>query len=90
MVGDSAAHDVVSGNRAGALTALLDSEGTYSRPPGDASLTGERAPTLLVSSLAELQQALEARFTFLPPSSAADGHESGSNDAGIATTAGGG
>jgi len=38
MVGDSAKDDVVCGNRAGAVTVLLDSEGRYSTPEGAAVL----------------------------------------------------
>lgn len=43
MVGDSAKDDVVCGNRAGAVTVLLDSEGRYSSPAGASLLEVSKA-----------------------------------------------
>lgn len=64
MVGDSAKDDVVCGNRAGAVTVLLDTEGRYT----DASqLTGECKPTFAVSSLTEFLGLLRNQFELLPP-----------------------
>lgn len=64
MVGDSAADDIVIGNRAGALTALLH----YPQAKGGGltldQLTEEQKPTHIVSSLEELQKLLENNYTF--------------------------
>eukprot|EP00882_Tetradesmus_deserticola_P002314 GHRQ01002471.1.p1 GENE.GHRQ01002471.1~~GHRQ01002471.1.p1 ORF type:complete len:278 (+),score=83.36 GHRQ01002471.1:246-1079(+) len=62
MVGDSAKDDVVCGNRAGAVTVLLNTEG---RPTDD--LTGECKPTAVVASLTELLVLLREQFELLPP-----------------------
>lgn len=48
MVGDSAKDDVVCGNRAGAVTVLLDSEGRYSTAEGAALLEVTGAECLCV------------------------------------------
>jgi phosphoglycolate phosphatase-like HAD superfamily hydrolase len=65
MVGDSAADDVVIGNRAGTLTALLH----YPQAKGGGltldQLTEEQKPTHIVSSLKELQELLQNNYTFL-------------------------
>jgi HAD superfamily hydrolase (TIGR01549 family) len=55
MVGDSAKDDVVCGNRAGAITVLLDTEQRYK---DDTDLLGECKPTFKVTSLEQLQQLL--------------------------------
>ncbi|GFR40695.1 hypothetical protein Agub_g1286 [Astrephomene gubernaculifera] len=71
MVGDSAKDDVVSGNRAGAITVLLDNTGRGGPPlpegAGEGGLRGEMRPTHVVSSLFELQQLLEECYELLPP-----------------------
>jgi hypothetical protein len=55
--------DIVCGNRAGALTALLDITGASPPPPpGD-----EASPTHVVHSLSELRRLLEERYVLLPP-----------------------
>lgn len=64
MIGDSAKDDVVCGNRAGAVTILLDTEGRYNDP---ASLEGECKPTVVAKSLAEVHELLQNAFEFLPP-----------------------
>jgi phosphoglycolate phosphatase-like HAD superfamily hydrolase len=64
MVGDSAADDVVIGNRAGALTALLHYPDAKGGALAVAEMTGEQKPTHIVSSLAELRVLLENNFTF--------------------------
>lgn len=64
MVGDSAKDDVVCGNRAGAVTILLDTEGRYSGPE---SLQGECRPTVVAKSLSEVHELLQTTFELLPP-----------------------
>jgi len=64
MIGDSALDDVVSGNRAGAMTVLLDTEGRWTDRSG---LVGELEPTVVVTSLSELQAWLQDRCELLPP-----------------------
>jgi len=54
MVGDSAADDVVCGNRAGAWTCLLDGQGRYSVP----ELPEDKMPTHRIHSLLELNALL--------------------------------
>lgn len=63
MVGDSAKDDVVCGNRAGAVTVLLDSEGRYSTPAGAATLEGECRPSVMVPSLSAFHALLEQQLT---------------------------
>ncbi|EFJ41688.1 hypothetical protein VOLCADRAFT_84005 [Volvox carteri f. nagariensis] len=63
MVGDSVQDDVVSGNRAGAITVLLD----HAARRGPESFSGERRPTHVVGSLTDLQDLLETSYTLLPP-----------------------
>jgi len=70
MVGDSAKDDVVAGNRAGAATVLLDAEGRYGEL-GEA-LEGERVPTHVVRSLAELPALIDEGFELLAPAAAAE------------------
>lgn len=55
MVGDSAADDVVCGNRAGSVTCLLDERGRHA----EGALTGEMLPTHTIGSLFELAVVLE-------------------------------
>jgi len=65
MVGDSVKDDIVCGNRAGAVTCLIDFEGKqgYSLE----QLEGERRPTFIVRSLTELSQLLQDRFELAAP-----------------------
>ncbi|KAF5834840.1 HAD-like domain-containing protein [Dunaliella salina] len=65
MVGDSAKDDIVCGNRAGALTVLLDYNGMHNYEEQD--LQGELRPTFLVRSLPELQDLLRKEFQLVPP-----------------------
>ncbi|GLI69755.1 hypothetical protein VaNZ11_014435, partial [Volvox africanus] len=70
MVGDSVRDDVVSGNRAGAITVLLDcsSEGPSSAlRSSPESFKGDQRPHHVVGSLTELQELLENCYTLLPP-----------------------
>ena len=63
MVGDSAKDDIVCGNRAGAITVLLDTDQRYE---DDAQLSGECKPTFKVTSLEQLQQLLEEQCDLQP------------------------
>lgn len=63
MIGDSAKDDVVSGNRAGSITFLLDAVGIYS----DDDLPGELRPTHKVGSLDEVERILRERYTLQSP-----------------------
>lgn len=54
MVGDSAADDIVCGNRAGARTCLLDEQGRYNVP----ELLEDKVPTHKIQSLLELNALL--------------------------------
>ncbi|KAK9842251.1 hypothetical protein WJX81_002791 [Elliptochloris bilobata] len=65
MVGDSAKDDVVSANRAGALSILLDAEGRY-RPGGEA-LEGEAVPSHKVASLADAARVLRELYDMRSP-----------------------
>ena len=58
---------VVSGNRAGAYTILLDEFDRYSKE--DASLQGELAPSFKIKAMSELPKVLEDSFVLLPPGS---------------------
>mmetsp|Transcript_44157 Transcript_44157/g.140539 ORF Transcript_44157/g.140539 Transcript_44157/m.140539 type:complete len:211 (-) Transcript_44157:309-941(-) len=60
MVGDSPKDDIVSGNRAGSATILLDTEDIWS----EGELQGELAPTFKVKSLPEVALVLEKHFEF--------------------------
>lgn len=64
MVGDSAKDDVVCGNRAGAVTILLNTEGRYDNAD---MLQGDCKPTLVAKSLSEVQELLQTTFELLPP-----------------------
>eukprot|EP00887_Chlorella_sp_A99_P002692 scaffold6.g2692.t1 len=64
MVGDSAKDDIVCGNRAGALTILLDEQRRW--PSADA-LAGEERPDFIARSLQEVRELLEAHVQLLPP-----------------------
>ena len=57
MIGDSAKDDIVCGNRAGAATILLDTEGQYEGLE-DAALGGERRPKFFARSLEEVAAVL--------------------------------
>lgn len=57
---------VVSGNRAGAKTILLDTDGVHA--DGE-SLTGELQPTFIADSLDRVRQLLKHEFHVQPPSS---------------------
>lgn len=75
MIGDSAKDDIVAGNRAGALTILLDTEQRYSGRE-DGRLAGEQQPDYYVTSLQEAAQVLQQQVLLLPPAApeaAADG-----------------
>lgn len=63
--------DVVCGNRAGAVSVLLDTEGRYNGID-DPSLAGECRPAVLVRSLAEFQQLLLTEWQLLPPAGLAE------------------
>lgn len=60
MIGDSAKDDVVCGNRAGAVTILLDSYQIYG---DDSKLVGECKPHHKVNSISELKTLLETEYT---------------------------
>eukprot|EP01026_Neomeris_dumetosa_P073465 TRINITY_DN755_c0_g1_i3.p2 TRINITY_DN755_c0_g1~~TRINITY_DN755_c0_g1_i3.p2 ORF type:complete len:140 (+),score=8.86 TRINITY_DN755_c0_g1_i3:333-752(+) len=60
IIGDSAKDDIVCGNRAGALTILLDS----SKQHTEANLEGELKPTFKVSSLEQIQEIFTREFQF--------------------------
>lgn len=64
MIGDSAKDDVVCGNRAGAITILLDTEGRYNKPE---ELQGECQPSLVAKSLQQVQEYFMNSFQLLPP-----------------------
>jgi FMN phosphatase YigB (HAD superfamily) len=61
MVGDSAADDVVCGNRAGALTCLLDETQRHRL----SELPSEQQPTFVIKTLFEINSILE-NFELLP------------------------
>ncbi|KAJ9505202.1 hypothetical protein QJQ45_011230 [Haematococcus lacustris] len=65
MVGDSVKDDIVSGNRAGALTALLDLDGVNGYR--GAQLEGEQKPTFIVHSLHELLDLLRGAVDLKAP-----------------------
>ena len=81
MIGDSAKDDIVSGNRAGAVTVLLDTEGKWGGGGGGGAtdngtaaagvLEGEMMPTFIVASLAEVAPLLEMHFDLVSPGAAA-------------------
>lgn len=58
--------DIVCGNRAGALTVLLDVEGRYAPGSPDAP-AGEAVPTHRVTSMGELRALLAERYDLAPP-----------------------
>jgi HAD superfamily hydrolase (TIGR01549 family) len=66
MIGDSAKDDVVAGNRAGAVTILLDTESEWAGG-GDARLVGELRPHFYCTSLAEAAAVLRERLELRPP-----------------------
>ncbi|KAF8055985.1 haloacid dehalogenase-like hydrolase domain-containing protein [Scenedesmus sp. PABB004] len=70
MVGDSKADDVVCGNRAGAVSVLLDTQGRFTGLD-DPQLQGECAPAAIVRSLTEFQALLAQAFDCRPPERAA-------------------
>lgn len=59
---------VVSGNRAGAQTALLDVEGAANN---SAELQGEFRPSHIIGSLVELQQVIGDTYKLIPPGESA-------------------
>eukprot|EP00199_Chlamydomonas_sp_CCMP681_P005675 CAMPEP_0119103936 /NCGR_PEP_ID=MMETSP1180-20130426/2272_1 /TAXON_ID=3052 ORGANISM="Chlamydomonas cf sp, Strain CCMP681" /NCGR_SAMPLE_ID=MMETSP1180 /ASSEMBLY_ACC=CAM_ASM_000741 /LENGTH=240 /DNA_ID=CAMNT_0007088561 /DNA_START=114 /DNA_END=836 /DNA_ORIENTATION=- len=65
MLGDSIKDDIVSGNRAGAVTILIDYNGMNGYR--QETLIGERRPTHVVHSLGELQVLLTTQYTLQPP-----------------------
>lgn len=65
MIGDSAPDDIVCGNRAGALTILLDQERRWAAPE---DLPGEQRPTWIARSLADVQAVLTEHVQLVPPS----------------------
>eukprot|EP00884_Botryococcus_braunii_P019781 jgi/Botrbrau1/6487/Bobra.0034s0060.1 len=65
MVGDSAKDDIVAGNRAGALTILLDSVGRYGT--GGEELEGDAVPTFHVQALNEVVPVLHEHCSLAPP-----------------------
>ncbi|KAI8476002.1 MAG: HAD-like domain-containing protein [Monoraphidium minutum] len=73
MVGDSAKDDIVCGNRAGALTVLLDTERLHAPGGPVGPPSGEAAPTHTVASMGELSQLLRDRYRLLPPAGEAEG-----------------
>jgi HAD superfamily hydrolase (TIGR01549 family) len=77
MIGDSAKDDVVCANRAGALSILLDIDGTYSGLE-DPKLAGEMQPTFIVKSLNEATEVLHTKVQLSPakyPEAAAAGDD---------------
>lgn len=58
------APQIVCGNRAGALTILLDQEGRWGAPE---ELPGEERPHWIARSLADVQAVLSERVELLPP-----------------------
>ena len=58
--------DIVCGNRAGALTVLLDVDGRYA-PGSGQEPEGEAAPTHRVTCMEELRTLLQERYALLPP-----------------------
>ncbi|XP_024368963.1 haloacid dehalogenase-like hydrolase domain-containing protein At2g33255 [Physcomitrium patens] len=63
MVGDSAADDIVCGNRADAMTCLLDESGRYQSN----ELADEQKPTHRIQRLFELKSILETCYNLPPP-----------------------
>ncbi|KAG2483810.1 hypothetical protein HYH03_017333 [Edaphochlamys debaryana] len=66
MVGDSVKDDVVSGNRAGAVSVYLAWAAPGPLPTPD-SFSGEQRPRHVVKSLAALQALLQTSYHLLPP-----------------------
>ncbi|GAX82530.1 hypothetical protein CEUSTIGMA_g9957.t1 [Chlamydomonas eustigma] len=64
MVGDSVKDDVVSGNRAGSLTVLLDYEGKGAFQ--DMVLSGELRPTHIVTSLVDVIELIQSQYDIQP------------------------
>jgi HAD superfamily hydrolase (TIGR01549 family) len=67
MIGDSAKDDVVAGNRAGAVSVLIDVEGRYPGRAGDARLGGELRPDYYVDSLQQVADLLGGELDLRPP-----------------------
>lgn len=65
MIGDSAKDDIVAGNRAGAVSILLDIDGTYSGLD-DPKLSGELRPAFIVGSLKEVADVLQSSLQLSP------------------------
>lgn len=64
MIGDSAKDDIVCGNRAGALTILLDEDKRWGAAE---ELQGEERPHFLARTLADVQRVLAEQVQLLPP-----------------------
>ncbi|KAI3426065.1 hypothetical protein D9Q98_008033 [Chlorella vulgaris] len=64
MIGDSAKDDIVCGNRAGALTILLDEERRWDSAE---QLQGEERPHFIARTLQDVQQLLEQQVELVPP-----------------------
>ena len=58
MIGDSLKDDVVCGNRAGATTILLDTEGVFK----DTSLDRELQPHYVARSMQDIAEILQAKI----------------------------
>lgn len=66
MIGDSAKDDIVCGNRAGAISVLLDVQWQY-KGLEDPCLEGERRPDFLVNSLDEVASVLHEQLDLVAP-----------------------
>eukprot|EP00271_Cylindrocystis_brebissonii_P013664 TRINITY_DN33758_c0_g1_i1.p1 TRINITY_DN33758_c0_g1~~TRINITY_DN33758_c0_g1_i1.p1 ORF type:complete len:155 (-),score=19.03 TRINITY_DN33758_c0_g1_i1:209-643(-) len=64
FIGDSPKDDVVCGNRAGAVTCLLDEDGRYDV----ATLLEEEKPTFKISTLNEVHAIFDEHFDFIASS----------------------
>lgn len=64
MIGDSAKDDIVCGNRAGAMTILLDTEGKYGNIE---ELQGEMKPDYVATSLHEASVILHDHVDLVSP-----------------------
>ena len=66
MIGDSAKDDIVCSNRAGAVSILIDTDGTYSGFD-DPRLSGENRPHFIVKSLTEVAEVLQTSVQLSAP-----------------------
>lgn len=67
MIGDSAKDDIVAGNRAGAISILLDTHNEYPKGMDDERLRGQMRPSYIVRSLQEVAELLQTEFELEPP-----------------------